>query len=143
MTLTNIPSDLALTVQHALEEDIGTGDLTSQLLPQAKLSSAKVICRENAIMCGIPWFNEVYRQLDSGFHITWHVSDGDLLKKDTVICDLHGSARTMVTGERTALNLIQLLSATATVTNEYVQLIKGTNTQLLAKIIVWVYTMRY
>lgn len=131
MTLVKIPSDLALTVQHALEEDIGSGDLTSQLLPQDKSSSAKVICRENAIMCGIPWFNEVYRQLDSGFHITWHVSDGDLLTKDTLICDLNGSARTMVTGERTALNFIQMLSATATVTNEYVQLIKGTKTQLL------------
>ena len=78
MSLAKIPDNLALTVQQALEEDIGTGDLTSQLLPQDKISSAKVICRENAIMCGIPWFNEVYRQLDSGFHISWHVNDGDL-----------------------------------------------------------------
>jgi nicotinate-nucleotide pyrophosphorylase (carboxylating) len=131
MSLVKIPADLALTVQQALEEDIGTGDLTSQLLPQDKISSAKVICRENAIMCGIPWFNEVYRQLDSGFHISWHVSDSDLLTKDTVICELNGSARTMVTGERAALNFIQLLSATATKTNEYAQLIIGTNTQLL------------
>jgi len=131
MSLVKIPADLALTVQQALKEDIGTGDLTSQLLPQDKISSAKVICRENAIMCGIPWFNEVYRQLDSGFQISWHVNDGDLLKKDTVICELNGSARTMVTGERAALNFIQLLSSTATISNEYVQLIKGTNTQLL------------
>ncbi len=131
MSLAKIPDNLELTVQQALEEDIGTGDLTSQLLPQDKISSAKVICRENAIMCGIPWFNEVYRQLDSGFHISWHVNDGDMLKKDTVICELNGLARTMVTGERAALNFIQLLSSTATITNEYMQLIKGTNTQLL------------
>jgi nicotinate-nucleotide pyrophosphorylase (carboxylating) len=131
MSSVKIPADLALTVQQALEEDIGSGDLTSQLLPLDKISSAKVICRENAIMCGIPWFNEVYHQLDAGFHISWHVSDSDLLTKDTVICELNGSARTMVTGERAALNFIQLLSATATITNEYAQLIKGTNTQLL------------
>ncbi len=126
-----IPEDISKTVKAALEEDIGKGDLTSQLLPEDSHSSALVTCRENAIMCGIPWFNEVYRQLDPKFNITWNVSDGDLLKKNTTICTLEGNTRVLVTGERTALNFIQLLSGTATVAHEYLQLIDGTKTQLL------------
>ncbi len=131
MNRTEIPGDISKTVKAALEEDIGSGDLTSQLLPADTHSSAIVTCREESVMCGIPWFNEVYRQLDPDFNITWNVSDGDSLRKNKIICKLNGDTRTLVTGERTALNFIQLLSATATVTHEYVQLINGTTTQLL------------
>jgi nicotinate-nucleotide pyrophosphorylase (carboxylating) len=131
MTYPDIPTDISKIVSLALEEDIGAGDLTSRLLPEETIASATVSCREQAVMCGIPWFNEVYRQLDPDFKIDWHVADGDMLTKNKIVCSMNGNARTLVTGERTALNFIQLLSSTATVTHEYVQLISGTHTQLL------------
>ncbi|NNE37524.1 MAG: carboxylating nicotinate-nucleotide diphosphorylase [Gammaproteobacteria bacterium] len=131
MTHPYIPADVSQIVHSALDEDIGSGDLTSQLLPEDAISSATVTCREDAVMCGIPWFDEVYRQLDPDFNISWHVSDGDKLSKNKIICQLSGNTRVLVSGERTALNFIQLLSGTATVTYEYVQLIKGTDTRLL------------
>ncbi|MGK0298465.1 MAG: nicotinate-nucleotide pyrophosphorylase (carboxylating) [Gammaproteobacteria bacterium] len=126
-----IPPDIKGCVERALEEDIGTGDLTAMLIPENKIATAEVVCRENAVICGIPWFEEVYRQLDPSIKIIWKVADGDLLQTNTSICTLQGSARVILTGERTALNFIQMLSATSTETYQYVQLIKDSNTTLL------------
>jgi nicotinate-nucleotide pyrophosphorylase (carboxylating) len=126
-----LPDDIVITVEKALDEDIGNGDLTALLLPEKKIVTATVICREHAVVCGIPWFDEVYRQLDTTFQVSWNVSDGDNLSPDQTVCTLQGSARTLLTGERTALNFLQLLSATATVTRDYIDLIKGTAAQLL------------
>jgi len=126
-----LPDDIVITVEKALDEDIGNGDLTALLLPEKKIVTATVICREHAVVCGIPWFDEVYRQLDTTFQVSWNVYDGDNLSPDQTVCTLQGSARTLLTGERTALNFLQLLSATATVTRDYIDLIKGTAAQLL------------
>jgi nicotinate-nucleotide pyrophosphorylase (carboxylating) len=127
----HLPADIAITVARALDEDIGTGDLTAGLLPAEGIARASVICREPAVVCGIPWFNQVYRQLDPSFQIKWNVNDGDHLQPNQSICTLEGNVRTMLTGERTALNFLQLLSGTATVTREYVALLQGTSALLL------------
>ena len=127
----SLPDDIELTVERALHEDIGSGDLTALLLPENIESTATVICKEDAVLCGKPWFDDVYRQLDSSFKISWSVSDGDKVEPGTTVCTLNGSARVMLTGERTALNFLQLLSATATTTHEYQKLISNTKTQLL------------
>jgi nicotinate-nucleotide pyrophosphorylase (carboxylating) len=126
-----IPEDLYTTVERALLEDVGSGDLTALLLPENKISMAQVICREQTVLCGIPWFEEVYRQLDPSLIITWHVAEGDVVKADTTVCTLQGNTRVMLTGERAALNFIQLLSFTATATHKYALLLKNSNTTLL------------
>ena len=111
-------------VAQALEEDVGDGDITSILIPANKLTTAKVICREEAVLCGKDWFNSVFMQLDSSIKIHWKKNDGDAIEADQVLCELSGSARTLLTGERTALNFLQTLSGTATLTNKYVHSIK-------------------
>ena len=111
-------------VTQALEEDIGDGDITAVLIPKNKLTTAEVICREQAILCGKDWFNEVFRQLDGSITIHWKKDDGDSIEPDQVLCELSGSARSLLTGERTALNFLQTLSGTATITNKYVHSIK-------------------
>lgn len=126
-----IPADVASCVRRALSEDIGSGDLTAELLPADARARATVICREAAILCGIPWFDEVYRQLDKTIQITWHAGDGAPLRPDHTVCTLEGPIRQLLTGERTALNFLQLLSGTATITGEYSGLLAGTRTQLL------------
>jgi len=128
---TKLPDDIKITVERALAEDIGSGDLTAKLLPENTVSVATVICRENAVICGIHWFNEVYGQLDTSFQVTWHVSDGDNLSPGQSVCTLQGSTRVMLSGERTALNFLQLLSATATATRDYLSLVDGTRANLL------------
>jgi len=130
-SVNKLPDDIVITVEIALAEDIGNGDLTALLLPENKIVTATVICREHAVVCGIPWFDEVYRQLNAAFQVSWYVSDGESLSPAQTICTLQGSARTILTGERTALNFLQLLSATATVTRDYIDLIKGTTAKLL------------
>ncbi|MEX2353717.1 MAG: carboxylating nicotinate-nucleotide diphosphorylase, partial [Gammaproteobacteria bacterium] len=126
-----IPDDIHITVERALAEDVGSGDLTAGLLPDNQIAKATVICRETAVVCGIPWFTEVYRQLDPGFQLDWQVKDGETLQPDQTVCLLQGNVRTLLTGERTALNFLQLLSGTASLTRDYLQLIDGTNAQLL------------
>lgn len=126
-----LPADIASTVRRALNEDIGTGDITAELLPPDLAASAVVLCRESAILCGIPWFNEVYKQLDAAVVVTWQCNEGAAIHADQNICSLQGSIRSLLTGERTALNFLQLLSGTATVTNQFVKLLQGTKTKLL------------
>ena len=118
-------------VADALAEDLGTGDLTANLVPQEFFVSAKIITRENAIMAGIPWVNEVYNQLDPRIVLDWQYQDGDRITENTVICKLEGSARSILSGERTALNFLQTLSATATVTAKYVAIISDTKAKIL------------
>jgi len=126
-----LPDDIQNLVRHALSEDIGRGDLTARLLPENQSAQAVVICREQAVICGIAWFNEVYRQLDDRFDVVWTVEDGDLLTPGQTVCSLQGPVRVLLTGERTALNFLQLLSGTATLTRHYQELIKDTGARLL------------
>ncbi|MDX1824540.1 MAG: carboxylating nicotinate-nucleotide diphosphorylase [Thiohalomonadales bacterium] len=118
-------------VALALAEDIGTGDVTAQLIPQNKLAKAKIISREHAILCGTLWVNHVFKQLDSEINIEWHYKDGDAIQPDLELCHIHGSARHLLSGERTALNFLQTLSATATQANEYVKAVMGTGCRIL------------
>ncbi len=130
-TTVNIPADIASTVRRALNEDLGTGDLTARLLPEQGAGTAQVICREHAVLCGAPWFDEVFRQLDQRVRVDWQNRDGDPIEPDQTVCTLSGPAPALLSGERTALNFLQLLSGTASVTREYVSLIAHTKTRLL------------
>ncbi len=118
-------------VADALAEDIGDGDLTANLVPEDSNASASIFARENAIMAGRPWVDEVYLQLDPDIRIEWRMSDGDRIAENTVLCEIEGPARTILSGERTALNFLQTLSATATVTAGYVAALQGTDTRIL------------
>ena len=131
MTDKHLPADIASAVRRALNEDLGTGDLTARLLPEDATGEAVVVCREQAILCGAPWFNEVFRQLDERIHIDWRSGDGDAIEPEQTVCTLSGPVRALLSGERTALNFLQLLSGTATVTREYASLLAHTATRLL------------
>ena len=135
--LERIQNDIPLLVTQALGEDLGgeanaNNDLTAQLLPQDKSASATIITREAGVFCGQRWLDEVFTQL-AGDKITvkWHVKDGDTLSENQTLCELSGSARMLLTGERTALNFVQTLSGVATEVSHYVKLLAGTKTQLL------------
>jgi nicotinate-nucleotide pyrophosphorylase (carboxylating) len=122
---------MADAVARALEEDVGTGDVTAGLVPADVRARAELRCREPAVLAGRPWFDEVYRQLDPGIEIRWSAEDGDMIAADTVICRLEGPARALLTGERTALNFLQTLSATATRTRHHVRAVAGTSARVL------------
>lgn len=126
-----LKADLKETVAHALREDIGSGDITALLIPEDKTSTATVIVREAATLCGIDWFNEVFQQLDPTLHIEWHIKEGDNVKADTLLCTLTGNARILLTGERPALNFLQTLSGTASKCSYYASLVEGTGVKLL------------
>jgi len=126
-----LPSDLAQQVTTALAEDIGGGDITAQLVPAAQRVTGKVITREEATLCGRPWVTEVFRQLDPAVQLTWHADDGDSVTANQALFEIAGLARPVLTGERTALNFLQLLSATATATRRYVDAIVGTRCAIL------------
>lgn len=131
MAILQIPNDLVSTVQRALMEDVGSGDITSQLIPLSRIMQGQVRSRETAVLCGSPWFNEVFRQLDASVEIIWYCQEGDTLIANQVLCALRGPARALLTGERTALNFLQLLSGTATIVQRYVNAIRGTSAQIL------------
>jgi nicotinate-nucleotide pyrophosphorylase (carboxylating) len=128
---TRLPSDLAEQVGRALREDIGPGDITAGLIAAHVQAQARVLCREAALLCGSAWFNETFRQLDPAVEIRWHFRDGEQFAVDSVLCELQGSARVLLTGERTALNFLQLLSGTATTTQRYVAAVSGTGCRIL------------
>lgn len=119
------------SLEQALAEDIGSGDITAQLIPASEEVTAQLKVRENAILCGVRWFNAAFQQVDPDIQIQWHYHDGNQVTADSVLCKLQGSARGIMTAERTAINFLQSLSGTATVTNEYVTALKGTSCQLL------------
>ena len=123
--------DITETVAFALKEDIGSGDITAQLIPVTQTAKARIITRENAVICGTEWVNEVFRQIDSSVTIHWHVADGDAVKPDQLLFELTGSARSLLTGERTALNFLQLLSGTATICKSYADIVAHTQVRLL------------
>lgn len=114
-----LPNDIQKTVRRALAEDIGGGDITAALIPEAAQCDATVISRESAIICGVAWFNAVFQQLDTGIEVTWRVKDGDAVGVNQILCSLHGSARSLLSGERAALNFLQTLSGTATTARRY------------------------
>jgi nicotinate-nucleotide pyrophosphorylase (carboxylating) len=122
---------IARTVTIALEEDIGDGDLTAQLIPAERISNATVITREDATLCGRAWVDEVFRQIDSRVHVTWKAADGDRVRANQLLCELTGPSRALLTGERTALNFLQALSGTATETSRYVEAVSGTQCRVL------------
>lgn len=126
-----LPADIPATVRRALAEDLGAGDLTGQLLAADATSAGRVICRERAVLCGRAWFAETFRQLDSKVELVWQHEDGAQVEPDEVVCHLSGATRALLSGERVALNFLQLLSATATLTHDYAQLLKHTGTKLL------------
>ncbi len=115
------------SVEIALAEDVGSGDITAQLIPEGTLATATIITREDATVCGIPWVNEVFRQTDPSVHIEWSVKDGDAITTDQILCTLRGNARALLTGERAALNFLQTLSGTATTSRFYAALMANTN----------------
>ena len=118
-------------VSAALQEDIGSGDVTAALLDPQQLADARVISREPGILCGMAWFDEVFRQLDKTIRVTWSVQDGSAVAPDQTLCHVHGPTHALLTGERTALNFLQTLSGTATVTRQYVQAMGNSPTRLL------------
>jgi len=119
------------SVRAALHEDIGSGDITSLLIDEAKISRATIISRQDAVICGIQWANEVFQQLDKRVKLTWHILDGDKVNADTRLCEMEGPARALLAGERTALNFLQTLSGTATRTRRYVDAVQGTAAKIL------------
>jgi nicotinate-nucleotide pyrophosphorylase (carboxylating) len=127
----SLPPDLAQQVTIALVEDIGSGDVTAELVPADQRVTGKVISREPAILCGRPWVTEVFRQLDPSVQLTWTADDGDRIAANQTLFEIAGLARPVLTGERAALNFLQLLSGTATATRRYVEAIAGTASTIL------------
>lgn len=126
-----LPADIVETVQRALAEDVGNGDITVQCVISDTLTDAQVISRERAVLCGTAWFDEVFKQLDSRVQITWYSQDGETINPNQCVCKLTGPVRPLLTGERTALNFLQLLSGTATQVQRYVKAISDTHTCVL------------
>lgn len=118
-------------VKATLAEDIGTGDLTAQLVPAKQQAKATILVREEAVICGIDWVNSCFWQLDEDIKLDWQVIEGEKVKANQVLCKISGLARPLLTAERCALNFLQTLSATATETRKYVDAIAGTHSQIL------------
>jgi len=118
-------------VRRALEEDVGSGDVTADLLPAGARARAKVVSREAAVLCGRAWFEQCFRQLDPAVRIEWLAADGDHIAAGALLCRIEGDARALVTAERSALNFLQTLSSTATTTATYVGAANGTRTTIL------------
>lgn len=126
-----LADDIARTVRQALDEDLGRGDLTAALVPEDGVSDARILVRERAVLCGAAWVEEVFRQLDSSIVLGWQCDDGDELTPGDEVCRLRGPSRALLSGERTALNLLQTLSGTATSTHAYVSAVTGTRAVIL------------
>ena len=126
-----LPSDLGRQVETALAEDIGRGDVTAALVPAAQRVRGRVITREAAVLCGQAWADETFRRLDPLVRLTWGAGDGARLVADQVVLEIAGPARAVLTGERTALNFLQLLSGTATLARAYVDAVAGTGCRIL------------
>ena len=126
-----LKKDIKKTVSWALEEDVRDGDITAALIPEAETTTATVITREHAVICGERWVNEVFKQVDKNVVVEWHVKDGDKVEPNQKLFTLTGSARSLLTGERCALNFLQTLSGTATRCRKYADIVAGTEVKLL------------
>jgi nicotinate-nucleotide pyrophosphorylase (carboxylating) len=126
-----LPADLANQVDAALREDLGSGDVTAALVPAAQRVRGSVVAREEAVLCGRAWVDETFRQLDPRVQLTWHALDGERVAAGQAIFAIAGPARPVLSGERTALNFLQLLSGTATVTRRFVDAVAGTGCRVL------------
>ncbi len=126
-----VPQDVALQVSAALREDVGGGDVTASLVPEAQLVRGEVVTREDAVLCGAPWVTETFRQLDPRIALTWAVGDGERIRAGQTVLRVEGPARPVLTGERTALNFLQLLSGVATAARRLVDAVAGTGCTIL------------
>jgi len=126
-----LQEEIKRNIATALAEDVGTGDLTAQLVPAGALSRATVISRENAVLCGTAWFDHCFKTLDPAVTIEWLAKDGDRVVANQNLCEITGPARALLTGERTALNFLQLLSGVATKAREFADVVTGTQAQIV------------
>jgi nicotinate-nucleotide pyrophosphorylase (carboxylating) len=122
---------LARNVADALAEDVGSGDLTARLVPGDALRDARIVVRDDAVLCGVPWFVEVMRQVDPSIVVDWRYREGDKMTADSVVCVMRGPARALLTAERNVLNFLQMLSGVATVTRRFVDTIAGTRAHIV------------
>jgi len=118
-------------VTRALAEDVGTGDLTAALIPAERTSHARLLTRQSGVLCGVEWFRRTFEELDPDVEIFWHHDDGDDIVADSSLCELEGRSRAILTGERTAINFVQLLSGVATRTRQFVRAVEGTRARIL------------
>ncbi len=131
MTDTPSAAQIEADVRRALDEDVGPGDLTASLVPAERRATATVICRESAVICGQPWVDEVLRQVAPAARAQWRVKDGQRCAPGDTIVTIEGTARELLTAERTCLNFLQTLSAVATRTAQYVEVVRGTRAAIL------------
>jgi len=132
MTMSSVlENSIVASVKQALQEDIGSGDLTAQLINKDSSTNAAIISRENAVLCGCAWVNEVFSQLSTNIRVQWKAQDGDLISAGQIICEITGPSRQILSGERVALNFLQTLSGTATSTRQFVDAIRGTGAKIL------------
>ncbi|WP_257294986.1 carboxylating nicotinate-nucleotide diphosphorylase [Endozoicomonas sp. YOMI1] len=122
---------VAANVRQALTEDIGSGDITAALIPKTRQSVARIICRDPAVICGRPWFDQVFHQIDPNVQLEWHIKEGERVEPNQVLVVLKGSASSLLTGERAAMNFLQTLSGTATRCQRYASLVSSTGVILL------------
>jgi nicotinate-nucleotide pyrophosphorylase (carboxylating) len=126
-----LPTDIAADVTRALAEDLGTGDVTATLIDEKQRAEARVVARDGAVLCGAPWFDEVYRQIDPQVAVRWAHRDGARIGRNTIVCTVAGPARALLSGERTALNFLQTLSGTASAASRFAAAIHGTAARVL------------
>lgn len=131
ITLADLSAEIETNVRKALAEDVGSGDITAQLIPAERLAHASVITREAAVITGTAWVDAVFRQLDPRVAVHWQAADGEQVAADRVLFHLEGPARSLLTGERTALNFLQMLSGVATRCRHYADIVEGTGVRLL------------
>ena len=124
-------SEIRDQVSFALKEDIGDGDLTASLVDPTRCAQARLVCKEPAVICGIPWFDAACHLVDQDLSVVWEIEEGDRFQSDTIVCEIKGRAKSILTAERTAINFLQTLSGTATRTAEYVAQVAGTRTRIL------------
>jgi nicotinate-nucleotide pyrophosphorylase (carboxylating) len=125
------PEDIERNARLALEEDIGSGDLTAGLIPSQQMATARLISREPAVLCGRAWFDACFHLLNADIRITWHAQEGESILPDQLLCEIHGNAKALLTAERCALNFLQTLSGVATITRRYVDAIAGTGAAIM------------
>ncbi len=131
MDLSLYQDDIIVAVTAAIKEDIGNGDITAQLIPETQQAHARIISRDKAVIAGQAWVNEVFRQIDANVEVIWKIKEGDLVEPNQTLFELKGNARSLLTGERCALNFLQSLSGTATLCRHYADIVTGTTVKLL------------